>query len=136
MHRAALETTDIYCNKIYDKLSEFKDNTITKEEVEYFYLYVLSIHTSIENLSHKVTKKTALVLQELVNHIYQELSKTADEVVRLDTDQIMPPAIRQRLQATIQEVKQTIFSLFWTRGATWTDIDSHIAVEVRQDTCG
>ena len=136
MRKVALETTDTYCTNIYNKLGELTDNgIITKEKVENFYLYVLSAHASIEKLPHKITRKTALVLRELVDQMHQELSKPAEGVVWLDTDQIMSPATWQRLRTTIHEARQTIFSLFWVRGATWSDIDTRIAAEVRQGAC-
>lgn len=88
--------------------------------------------TSVENLSHKVTRKTTVLLREVVNRLYQSLARTDAEICKEGSNHLMPANIWEQIQVSILEARNSTFRLFWTKGSTWSDIDTSIAVEIRK----
>jgi hypothetical protein len=135
MRTLAISTTETYCDQAQNTFDNFKgQGKMGREEVERLHFYLASACTSVENLPHKVTRRTAALLREMVNTVQQYLAKSDKEIDEDEADDILTPDIWAKLRASLAEEKKVPFMLFWARGATWTEIDAQILVDVRKGT--
>ena len=135
MRTQAISTTEIYCDQAQNIFNNLKvQGKIGKEEVESLHFYMASACTSVENLSHKVTRKTAALFREMVNTVQHYLSKSDMEIDGDEADHILAPDMWAKIRASLTEEKKEPFMLFWAKGSTWTDIDAQILAEVRKGT--
>ncbi len=135
MRTLAISTTETYCDQAKNTFDNFKgQGKIGREEVEHLHFYLASACTSVENLSHKVTRKTAALLREMVNTVQQYLAKSDKEINGDKADNVLTPDTWAKLRASLTEEKKEPFMLFWARGSTWTEIDAQILAEIRKGT--
>jgi hypothetical protein len=131
----AINTTTTYCEQTQNMFNNLKDKErIDRDDIESLHFYTASACTSVENLPHKVTRRTAVLLRELVNTLHQHLSKSDVEIAGDGTDHLMSSDMWWKIQTSICEAKEEIFMLFWAKGSTWTDIDTQILAEIRKGT--
>jgi WD40 repeat protein len=135
MRTQAISTTETYCHQAQNTFDNFKSQgKIGRDEMESLHLYLASACTSVENLSHKVTRKTAALLREMVNTVQHYLANSDMEIDGDKADHILTLDMWEKIRASLTEEKKEPFMLFWAKGSTWTDIDAQILAEIRKGT--
>jgi hypothetical protein len=70
MRTQAISTTETYCDQAQNTFNNLNgQGKISREDIERLHFYLASACTSVENLSHKVTRKTAALLRDTVNTV-------------------------------------------------------------------